>query len=109
MVAWCWNCGNSKPALTSVEMLRRKRVANDQDDVPVAYKESHAVKSAQFHATVNLTSCTYWLTRILLLRYIAFIYCKYFGGAGSHSMQLSITATAILICGAPHHMCPKPM
>ena len=48
----------------------------DKDAIPedvTVKEEDGAAKNAQ---KVNLERGTYWLTRIVILRYIAFIYCK---------------------------------
>ena len=56
------------------ELLYERTTIESSEDVPA----SHSTKSPGLTQPAKIESGTYWLTRILLLRYLGFIYCRYY-------------------------------
>ena len=63
---------------SSVKGLRRRNVQLKSDSNVSEGVENIPETENQMKKKIRLSVGTFWLTRIVLLRYIAFIYCKFF-------------------------------
>ena len=52
-----------------------KKTTNDDELPPVVINAKHNLQTECLQS--SLESCSYWLTRIVFLRSLTFVYCKY--------------------------------